>query len=352
MPTIDHLLDDSAIGGVNRMLADQTGVLKAQFDIRHHLVKPRHPLPPRVDGDVAVVHFTPSWSKLPFLTLLKAQRGDKPVIIVEHTFTRNFEQYCVPSRGRFRRMLRLAYRLADAVVAVSHGQAAWMREAELLPNDKLFIIPPAVDYQALMQIPTPVRDRSRPLRLAAYGRYCQQKGFDVLIDAMRRLPAESVTLTLAGYGPDEQALRDRAAGMPNVTVGGPIDDLGRFLTMHDAIVVPSRWEAFGLVALEARAAARPIVVCDVDGLSEQVAERHGFGIRAESAEQLAQGIQELEGCNLKVMGRCSRQSVEYSFRDHVHSWGSLMHRHAAPEANIRQPAFCLNNTALDKPGIN
>ena len=339
MQTIDHLIDDSAVGGVNRMLADQTRALKASFEIREHLVRPRHPLPPRVDADIAVVHFTPSWSKLPFLTLLKAQRAEKPIIIVEHTFTRNFEQYCVPSRRRFRRMLGLSYRLANAVVAVSHGQAAWMREAELLPAEKLVVIPPAVDYRALLQIAPPKRESQRPLRIAAYGRYSRQKGFDVLLDAMRRLPQDCVALTLAGYGPDEEDLRRSASGMPNVTVGGPVNDLGRFLAEHDAVVVPSRWEAFGLVALEARAAARPIIVCTADGLSEQVASCDGIGIMTEDPAQLANGIRELERSNLEAMGRRARQSVEHHFNDHLRGWSDLLGRVGSPSMGVGRVAF-------------
>lgn len=324
MQSIVHLINDEALGGVNRMLAEQTRALAGQFDIDVQVVAPRRPLPPRVAANVAIVHFTASWSKLPFLTLLRAQRGEAPVVIVEHTFTGGFETHCVSSRGRFRRMLRLAYSLADKVVAVSHGQARWMLDAELVAADKLMVIEPSVDLSALALLPARPAVRSGPLRLAAYGRYCRQKGFDVLVEAFREVPPDVAVLTLAGYGPDEDALRRAARGLSHVAVGGPVDDLGRFLGQHDAVVVPSRWEAFGLVALEARAAGLPVIASDADGLSEQVAPGHGLLVAAEDPRSLAGAIRTLAGCDRTTMGAMARRSAHGHFDRHVAAWSDLI----------------------------
>ena len=337
MTTIAHLVDDAAVGGVNRMLADQTRALGHSFDISQQLVTPRRPLPPRIGADIAIVHFTPSWSKLPFSTLLRAQRPDSTIIHIEHTFTRNFEAVCVPSPRRFRKMLQLTYRLADVVVAVSQGQAAWMLEADLVSPGKLVVIQPSVDLAPLMSLPGPNRNPAQPLRIAAYGRYCKQKGFDVLIAAMRLLPPQAATLTIAGYGSDEADLRAMAHGMPNVHIGGAIDNLASFLSMHDAVVIPSRWEAFGLVATEARAAALPVIACNADGLSEQISDTYGLTTDVDDPAQLAVAIGKLLGSDLNRMGASARASVANHHQDHLLAWTRLLHRHA-PASQLAEAA--------------
>lgn len=85
MISIAHLVDDHALGGVTRTLADQSELLKDRFRICNYDVSPRRPLPPRIAESIALIHYTASWSKLPFLTLLRAQRANRPIVIVEHT---------------------------------------------------------------------------------------------------------------------------------------------------------------------------------------------------------------------------------------------------------------------------
>ena len=58
------------------------------------------------------------------------------------------------------------------------------------------------------------------------------------------------------------------------------------------MIVPSRHEAFGLVATEARMAARPILVADVDGLPEQVGEA-GLARPMGTPDEIAAAILEL-----------------------------------------------------------
>jgi glycosyltransferase involved in cell wall biosynthesis len=49
-----------------------------------------------------------------------------------------------------------------------------------------------------------------------------------------------------------------------------VEDVAGFLAGVDVVAVPSRWEAYGMVANEAREAGRPVLVAPVDGLPEQV----------------------------------------------------------------------------------
>ncbi len=114
--------------------------------------------------------------------------------------------------------------------------------------------------------------------LAFAGRLVHEKGLQTLLDAMptlrRRHPG--LRLAVAGTGPYEDDLRARARSL---RIGRAVDWLGfapddevvtRFATA-DAIVVPSLYEPFGIVALEAAAARTPLVAANTGGLRDAIA---------------------------------------------------------------------------------
>ena len=330
MTTIAHLLDDTNVGGVTRGLASHMATMGQAYRPRECVVDTSKARAPEIPDEILIVHFTMSWAKVPFLASLRLQLPRRPLVIVEHTYTEEYERLCVPSPRRFRLMLTLSYRMADLVVAVSEGQARWLLATGCVPAAKLVVIRSARNLANLHDVPVPCRS-SGPLRLAAYGRYCEQKGFEALIEAMRRLPAGSAALTLAGYGPLEGSLRDAAAGVPGVEVQGPIGDLRDFLAKHHVVVVPSRWEAFGIVAAEARSAARPLIVSDIDGLSEQVDASYGIVVPPEDPAALARAIMGLADRDIGAMAAAARASVLDQFEVHIERWRHLIAGLAQPE---------------------
>ncbi len=317
-----HLIDDANVGGVTRGLAQMATCLGPRFRLRLQTVATVWRLAPRLPAGVVVVDFTLSWAKLLFLLTLRLRhRG--PLVIVEHSYTEAFEQRCVSKRIRFRIMLRLCFRLADRVVAVSHGQAAWMARARLVHPSRLVCIPQAIEPALLLSVMPDTR-RDGPLRLGAYGRFVPQKGFDILIEAMRHVPAALATLEIAGYGADAAALREAAANLPHVRITGPVDGPVGFLSRVQAVVIPSRWEAYGLVAQEARAAARPIIASDLDGLREQVDDECGLLVPAEQPVRLAEAIRELASRPLEPMAGAARASVRAAYERKGQLWSAML----------------------------
>lgn len=304
---ITHLLDDPALGGVTRTIDTIRANLGPAYEHAIEIVDARRPAAPRLDGDILVAHFTANWAKLPFLAALR-MHNRAPLILVEHSYTAAYEKRFVHSRLRFRTMLRIAYTLASRVVAVSHGQARWIAGAGLAHWSKLHIVPSTTDIASLLDIPPPDRGH-RPLRLGAYGRYCEQKGFETLVEAMHRIAPDIATLHIHGLGDGRAALAAAAGRLPHVTVDGPVRDLRAFLSSVDVVVVPSLWESFGQVALEARAAARPVIASDIDGLSEQVTSATGRLVAAGDAAALAATISDLSKADLAFMGLAARKSA-------------------------------------------
>ncbi|MBW8183093.1 glycosyltransferase family 4 protein [Shewanella nanhaiensis] len=270
-PRVLHLIDDCKLGGVNlalKSLCESRLTEDFEFSILHidlasHRIK-------RFEADIIVLHTSSSWKKLPGFVLLSLKNRGIPILLQEHHYCEGFVIHEQPNKWRFFLMLRLSYTLMDRVLAVSAAQARWLLGNRLVNADKLVVLKQARPVNALLSLPE--KALSFPIQLGAYGRLHKQKGFDLLLKAMEKLPAEKVELRLAGSGEMSLLLDSMAATQDNVTLIGEIEDVPQFLSSCDAVIIPSRWEPFGLICQESLAAGKAIVTSSVDGLPEQLAE--------------------------------------------------------------------------------
>jgi glycogen(starch) synthase len=159
-----------------------------------------------------------------------------------------------------------------------------------LPPEKVDVIANGVAVNRWRCDPTLVASARRryadtgPL-LVFSGRLVYEKGVHDLLRAMSRLRRRhpGIRLVIAGTGPHDSALREQARRLRlgrSVRFAGFVadDELAALAAAADCAVVPSIYEPFGLVALEAAAAGTPLVVADVGGLRELV--DHGItGLR-------------------------------------------------------------------------
>ena len=106
--------------------------------------------------------------------------------------------------------------------------------------------------------------------------------------------------------------------MPGLFVAAPnvVRDKAFAAAACDAVIIPSRYEAFGLVATEARMAARPVIVADIDGLPEQVGAG-GCIAPLGTAAEIARAIRWAARTNPSVMASridcSSRVDVKYGW---------------------------------------
>ena len=322
-PRIVHVLDDLAMGGVTRALKNFEHPGLAGLG-RHETVDIRKANVRATGGDdIAVIHFTANWRKLPWLTDLRLGGGFSTLILVEHTYTAGFEGCEVGHRGRFRQMLKCAYLLADTVVAVSNTQREWIIGNGLARPRKVVAIPQSRDCSKLFQLP--LRQRADgPLQIGAFGRFHRQKGFDLLLEAMSRIPPHMAALKLAGTGPDEAHLRDMADGLPHVEICAPFTSPCDFLAGVDVVAIPSRWEAFGLVGTEARASGRPILSARVDGLNDQLGAG-AFPHTCGNISSLTASIyQAARARSLHDCGAKARRAAAGEFDAMIAGWSSLL----------------------------
>jgi glycogen(starch) synthase len=135
----------------------------------------------------------------------------------------------------------------------------------------------------------------RPYVLAI-GRLTHAKGFDLLLEAFSRLnrPECETDLIIAGDGELREALELKARelglnGKVHFFGEAKPDEIVRLLNGSLFLVVPSRQEAFGLVALEAMAAGKAVLATRVGGLQEFVDETHNKLVEP-TIEGLTQGL--------------------------------------------------------------
>ncbi|MCK5826110.1 MAG: glycosyltransferase [Desulfuromusa sp.] len=204
--------------------------------------------------------------------------------------------------GRYKLICRLGhyydlkyYRHADFWVGISKGICDHLIRGGM-PSEKVFHIPNFADETAVDPLP---RDSfatppSQPLILAA-GRLHVNKGFDVLLQALKLIP--DTILWLAGSGPEEKALKQLCADLglnERVRFLGWRDDVTSLMKTADLFVCPSRHEGLGSIVMESWAHGCPIVATNSQGPGELIDDGEtGLLTPVDEVNPLALAIQSL-----------------------------------------------------------
>lgn len=153
---------------------------------------------------------------------------------------------------------------ADAVTAVSRYTASQVRA--VFGRNDVTVIPNGVDTATFH--PGPDRPPHHPFRLLFIGNWSRRKGADLLPPILKRLGCDYELWTTVG-------LRGRRAARalpPNIRVVGKVTagELVQLYQESDLLLMPSRLEGFGLVALEAMSCGLPVLSTNVSALPEIV----------------------------------------------------------------------------------
>lgn len=169
------------------------------------------------------------------------------------------------------------------------------------------------------------------------GRVDREKRVDVLVEMMRRLPAEAhCRLVVLGRGPRWNRVRDQASGDPRVRVLPFETDrtrLARCLASADIYVTAARFETFGLSVIEAQACGLPVVGQRAGAMVDRVPSGTGLLVDALDPEAMATAVRQVIQDGPRDMGRRARSLVEADS-----SWDTTFRRVLDLYARRRKPA--------------
>ncbi len=191
--------------------------------------------------------------------------------------------------GAFHRWItRKILQNADAVTACSHHLLAEAGQVEPSVSGKGHTIHNGID---LPDIPTTGPGEF----VCAVGRLVRKKGFDVLLQALARTDKK---LRLIGSGPEHRSLQMLAAelklnGRAEFVHVADREGLLPIMAASRLVIVPSRQEPFGIVALEAMSMGRPVVATRTGGLPEVLEGADAMLVPPDDSLELANAIEKV-----------------------------------------------------------
>lgn len=134
------------------------------------------------------------------------------------------------------------------------------------------------------------------IKLGCIARLSEQKGLTYLLDAMSLLTVKDIRLFIVGDGELRNELEKKVKELHlqnSVTFLGYRKDIAECINSFDFCVLPSVFEGFGLVAIEAFMNSKTLVATDIPGLNEVVTNKNGILVPAKDPAVLASAIDKL-----------------------------------------------------------
>lgn len=199
-----------------------------------------------------------------------------------HTISSHHNDDPFLRRAPLRLTYRQYWRMMDAGIAISAYVAAFCRAIEGAPADKLHVIhyglpapPPTHDSAARTMLRREIGVSKDAQLVGMIARLTEQKGVTYGLQAFARVSQRypDAHLVIVGDGELRAALEAEARALrltPWTHFLGWRPDAAALMRGLDVLLMPSLWEGFGLVLLEAMAAALPVVASSVSAIPEIV----------------------------------------------------------------------------------
>jgi glycosyltransferase involved in cell wall biosynthesis len=258
-----------------------------------------------------------------------------PAELSRYPFSRFFSRLCEGAIAR-------ALGKLDPEVILAAGDATLIERLRRVPGlaaRRIETLPTRVDLEKFYPEP---RDDARDalglphdaLVLAAVGRLCWIKGWDLLLRALAVLKAQrpGALLVFVGDGEDRPRVLAEAQALgvaENIRITGfvPPGAVRQYLNAADACVVGSYSEGWSVAMLEALACGKPMVSTAVSGSRDMISEgRNGFVVTERDPQQFAAAVRhavELPGAARVSREIAARYAVDGLADDLRERWSAL-----------------------------
>ncbi len=196
---------------------------------------------------------------------------------------------------------------------------------DLFPAEKIKVIYNGIPLKTFDVMPTePIYMREgKNIVIGSAGRLSQEKGHHFLVEIGVLLKKEQIpfTILLAGKGPRESALKKAVAEnqlQQHFVFAGFVQNMKAFMESIDLFVLPSLWEGFGYVSIEAMACRKPVVCFEV-GSNPEIVVNNETGLLAKpyDVNEMTEHIKRLikDEPLRNAFGIAGRQRVEEVFEN-------------------------------------
>ena len=318
--SILHVITTIDLGGAEKQLLTLAACQKeAGFDVEVIFLKDKPTLLQdflglgvKVDLDFAQLGFLSQWLKLrtqefqenlvihahlPRAELLCALAlKPKSFIVTRH----NSEAFFPKGPAKLSKLLsRFILRRSFASISISEAVANYLKASgEMSGEQNNHVI-----YYGIKD--TSVSSRSYlgkvsgPIQIGTVARLVPQKNIPLLLGALKELNSQAspgFNLTIVGSGPLKTMLQSLSADLgieKMVTWKGQLQEVSSFYRSLDVFVLPSDYEGFGLVLLEAMSQGVPVIARRISAIPEVMGEKHPGLIDSTNPLDLALKIHEL-----------------------------------------------------------
>lgn len=215
-----------------------------------------------------------------------AREGNNIETVINNTFSSRFMRSVVKG------MSRRAHVAADCSLAISNGLAASMIKHLRLPPAGVRVIYNPCNLQRIEQQSHRANDAARYGRyIIAVGRLEKQKGFEILLNAFARdIAPTGVQIVILGEGTHRPALEKLAIELQisnQVHLPRFVENPWSYIARAELFVLPSLWEGFGHVVIEAMACRVPVIVTDCDFGPSEIVQHEETGLVVPSGNAAA-----------------------------------------------------------------
>lgn len=217
----------------------------------------------------------------------------------------------------------VAGRGADEIIAISDHAHRQLVERYGFDPEHVHTIPHGVDTDRFYprSEPHPAVDPDKQTLLYV-GRLGARKGLDLALEALARIEEPAVEFLIAGTGRHEATLRKRASELgvsEQVRFLGyvPEEELPSLYSSADVFVLPSRYEGFGLVVLEAMACGTPVVGVSAGGIPTAIDHGSNGTVVDRDADALSEAISAV------ISTGYTNEEPETTARDGTMNWSRV-----------------------------
>jgi glycosyltransferase involved in cell wall biosynthesis len=325
------VIDNFDPGGAQTLLIDLVkGLNKDKFDIDIvTLRKPEAFFDALANSAANVIELSGGkYNPFKFLSLIRLIKNNRVDVIHTHLTASRFLGVVAGSLGGAKRIFshdhsgdeylrknkwmaklviypldRILMRFTDRILAVSEATANFNISYKKIPRQKVSVFPNWIDVSRFLPDPNDRQELRQLWQIpesafvvGSVGRLSCQKGYRYLVEAAAEILAEApeTVFVIVGAG-EELLLLKQLAQFHGVyhafRFPGFISEVERVYPVFDLFCLPSLYEPFGLVVLEAMAAGLPVVASATGGVVEIVEDGHnGLLVSPGDTKALARGI--------------------------------------------------------------